>query len=199
MGTRGMNVIVVDNDIKCAQYNQWDSYPSGQGATALEFLREQMNETFKEKVRACSWISSAEYKQLWVEAGADPDSDFVSLDISDKFKEQNLHLHRDCGAKIYGLIQDSDSGLKLENSIDFAGEAGLCEWVYVVDLDKNTFEVYNGDNSEITNEDRFYFLIEEARKEGGNCSPVKIVKSYSLDDLPTKEQFIQDLDPAQEE
>lgn len=200
MGTRGMNIIVIDKEIKCAQYNQFDSYPAGQGATTLEFLREEMHPDFKDKVKSCSWISQVELQKLWVEAGADPDSDMVSLDVSKKFKENNLHLHRDCGAQIYALIQSSENGLKLQNSIDFAGDSRFCEWLYVVDFDKNTFEVYNGDNSEnLTSEDRFYFLIEDSRKEGGDCSPVTIVKSYSLDNLPTKEQLIQDLDHSEEE
>lgn len=181
--------------------NQWDSYPSGQGAAVLDFLQNKMKENFKEKVRACSWISSAEYKQLWVEAGADPNSDMVSMDISDKFKENNLHLHRDCGSNIYSLIQDSDSGLKLQDSISFAADSLFCEWAYVVDLDKNTFEVYKGFNKEkLAKEERFSFLNEVCEKEGPDSYgdsfyPIKLIKTYKLAELPTKEQFVKDLSP----
>jgi hypothetical protein len=196
MGTRGINVIVANGEIKCAQYNQWDSYPSGQGATALKFLKEEMKPDFKEKVLACSWITEEQYKQYWVDCGADPDSNMVGMDVSDKFKKKYLHLHRDCGAEIYSLIQNSKNGLKLQNDINFAADSLFCEWGYVVDLDKNTFEIYKGFNKEKLGQDeRFAFLSEKADKEhrSEQYTPIKLVKSYDLSNLPTLEQFIEDL------
>src|SRR3546814_20563425 len=43
MGTRNLTCVVVDGAYKVAQYGQWDGYPSGQGATARAFLREQLD------------------------------------------------------------------------------------------------------------------------------------------------------------
>jgi hypothetical protein len=202
MGTRGINVIVANGEIKCAQYNQWDSYPSGQGATALEFLHSQMKSDFKEKVLGCSWVTPEQYKQYWVDCGADPDSNTVTMDVSDKFKKKYFHLHRDCGAEIYGLIQNSTHGLKLQNDVNFAADSLFCEWGYVVDLDKNTFEVYKGFNQQpLIDGDRFAFLSEKAEKEhrSEQYTPIKLVKSYDLNHLPTLEQFIEDLTEQDED
>lgn len=196
MGTRGMNMIVVDGEFKCAQYNQFDSYTNGQGLTALKFLRDEMKfEQFKQKVLQSSWISEEEHKQLWIEAGAEPDSDMVDLDVSKKFKEKNLHLHRDCGANIYALIQNSANGLKLQNDIEFAADSLFCEWLYVVDMDKNTFEVYKGFNEKpLKKNERFHFL-----QKSGQYYPVKLVKTYSLSSLPSDEDFKQDFAKKEDE
>ena len=36
--------------------------------------------------------------------------------------------------EVLSLIQDSENGLKLANSINFAGGSLFCEWAYVIDL-----------------------------------------------------------------
>lgn len=40
MGTRNLTCVVVDGEMKVAQYGQWDGYPEGQGATCCEFIQE---------------------------------------------------------------------------------------------------------------------------------------------------------------
>lgn len=37
MGTRNLTMVQFNNEIKVAQYGQWDGEPDGQGATVLEF------------------------------------------------------------------------------------------------------------------------------------------------------------------
>lgn len=156
-----------------------------------------MNSSFREKVLACSWISEEEFQDLYVECGAERGAEWINMDVSNKFREKYLHLHRDCGADIYELIQKSENGLKLQNNIGFAKDSLFCEWGYVVDLDKNTFEVYSGFNKKpLTEGERFAFLNEKCEEE---YYPIKLVKSYSLNELPTEEQFIKDCDPPEEE
>lgn len=67
----------------------------------------------------------------------------------------------------------------------------------MIDFDKRTFEVYQGFNKEpLTPEDRFYELreYEELPYHG-----VKLVKSWSLDKLPTNEEFVSALEKEDEE
>lgn len=198
MGTRGLNVIVSNGKVKVALYNQWDSYPSGQGMTTLEFFRDKFSEDFVRKVNGCSWINQEEHKAMWVSVGADPNSDMVSMDVSKKFSEKYPWLHRDCGAKIYDFINDSENGLKTQDSMDFACDSLFCEWAYVIDLDKKTFEVYKGFNTKpLEDSERFSILNEKCK--GEEYYPVKFVKSYSLSSLPTNEEFLEDLEPKNDE
>ena len=201
MGTRGLSIIVVDNEIKCAQYHQMDSYPSWQGGNHLYFLSKEMNEAFKDKVKACSWITFEEHKKYWYECGASCETNIITPENRKTFVEKHPYLDRDSATYIYSYIQNSDNGLKLQNNTDFAAETLYCEWVYVLDLDNNTFEVYKGYNyNPLTAEDRFYFLNDkslEIYKQGGNYPP-KLIKSYSLDNLPTIEEFISDLEMKEE-
>ena len=202
MGTRGINVTVANNEVKCAQYNQWDSYPSGQGATVLNFLRNIMQPDFKEKVLACSWLTEEENKALWVSCGADPESDMVNMDVSNKFSQAYPWLHRDCGADIYEYIQKSENGLKLNNAISFAADSLFCEWGYVVDLDKGTFEVYRGFNQKALDpEERFHFLEEQSQKDHRDSQyhPIKLVRFFYLNELPTEEEFVKALEEREED
>lgn len=196
MGTRNLEVVILNDEVRVGQYCQWDGFPDSQGMTALHFLRDKMNkEQFIQKVQQSSFLTEEEHRAMWVACGASPDSDFVSYDVSKKFAEKYPHLHRDCGAKIFEIIQENESGIKLQNSVDFAGDSLFCEWAYVVDLDNNTFEVYQGFNqSPLTEKDRFYFL----QKPNSEYYPVKMLKSYSLNNLPTDEDFLKDFEENEE-
>ena len=68
----------------------------------------------------------------------------------------------------------------------------MCEYAYVIDLDKNTFEIYEGFKSgPLVNTERFAYLNEKA--EGG-YAPVALVKSYKIDELPeTADEFVEEL------
>lgn len=157
-----------------------------------------VRESFLSKVSQSSWITPEEHKAMWVFCGASPDSDMVSWDVSKKFSEKYPHLHRDCGAKILELIQNSPEGLKLQNDVSFAADSLFCEWAYVVDFDKNTFEVYSGFvESPLSSEERFAYLQKEG--ETPEYYPIKMVKEFDLKNLPTNEVFLESLKNKDEE
>lgn len=148
MGTRHLTAVVLDGKYRVAQYGQWDGYPSGQGETVCTFIQEKMDlEKFKAALRECEFVASDEIKALWVECGADPGSDFVNMEVSERFRTKYPQLSRDTGAGVLELIQDGGAR-KLQNSISFAGDSLFCEWAYVLDLDNNVLEVYKGFNKE---------------------------------------------------
>ena len=185
MGTRNLTVVYKDGEPKVAQYCQWDGYPSGQGVTVLDFLKTNDLNLFAKKVGQCTWLSDEELYDLWKSVGAD-DTGFVSMEISNKFRKRFPHLHRDTGARILGLIQDSD-GLQLVNSIGFAADGLFCEWAYVIDLDAQTLEVYSGFHKGPV-VGRFKDMETE-----GEYSPISLEKTYALTDLPYQAKFLTDL------
>jgi len=203
MGTRNLTVVVSNNQTKVAQYGQWDGYPSGQGVNALGRLKKIMDEgqieTFREKVNALKWLTEADIEKL-----KNSDEDVL---------EKHPYLSRDWGAKIleavmYNTLTEthflSDKEivhefeiLGLVNQEQFAADSLFCEWAYVVDLDKMTFEVYEGFNKEILGEgERFAKMRQTDESE---YKPVKHVKTYDLNNLPSVEEFINDLEPSNNE
>ena len=210
MGTRNLTCVYIDGQYKIGQYGQWDGYPEGQGRTALQFLhkynpnKKRNWAKFVKKLRALDLdqkkieeICQKTYKEL----GAD-DSGFVNMDIACAFKRKFPQVDRDMGANILQYVVDSDDGLMVHNDPSFALDSLFCEWAYVVDVDKGTFEVYKGfNNTPLTEADRFKFLETEASLKESNqyrrpgekwYYAIKLCKEYKLTELPTHKQFIAD-------
>lgn len=186
MGTRHLIAVVVDGEYKVAQYGQWDGYPKGQGVVILNFLREHSLEVLTTKVRQCKYLPEKTINALWKKYGAVDGS--ISLDKAEKMKKDYPELSRDTGAKILDLIYSSKKGLGLEDSLDFAKDSLYCEWAYVIDLDKRTFEVYKGFNKKPVNKsERFQSEPQKGKEE--QYYPVRLVQTFSLDKLPPVEEF----------
>lgn len=194
MGTRHLIAVYIDGEPKVAQYGQWDGYPSGQGLDVLAFLRAMDRDAFARKVRAAEWISDDEWRKRQVEFGIDPDSHWISSDIANARDRKYPECSRDTGAGILSLVSDSPPGIKLVNSIDFAGDGLFCEWAYVIDLDSGVFEVYSGFHKKPHTNGRF---AEFARQ--GEYAPVCLVATYPLNALPDDKQFLLDCERPDEE
>lgn len=134
---------------------------------------------------------------------ADETKDKNFLDALTKCKDLNKeypYASRDMGGKILQYVYDLTNPIKLFNKYDFAADSLFCEYAYVVDLDKNKFEVYQGFNHEpLTPKDRFYSLTDEKeiqkdsmhRESREKYYPVKLLVSMNLKKLPkTRKGFI---------
>lgn len=186
MGTRNLVCVVKDNKYKVAQYGQWDGYPEGQGLVILNFLRECDLDKFRIQIDKCTFIEDEDFfDKAYAELGIDTKDGYISMKNADKFASVYPQLSRDMGGKVLEFIYNNDNVL-LQDSVDFAHDSLFCEWAYVVDLDKNTFEVYEGFNKEpLSKEERFY-----SSKQVNEYYPVKHVISFNLDSLPTKSEFL---------
>jgi len=193
MGTRHMIAVVSDDKYRVAQYGQWDGYPSGQGVGVLGFLTNGNLEALKRNALKCSYISNDEYKELT--------KDYADND-GDKFFSKYPQFSRDTGSDILSLIANADEGLKLWDDYNFAADSLFCEWAYVIDFDKNTFEVYEGFNqTPLEAHERFFGMVCERyanKKSSDVYHPVKLKKVFSLLDLPTTEEFLLELEPPDE-
>lgn len=190
MGTRNLTMVISEGKTKIAQYGQWDGQPSGQGEIILEFLLKCDLDKLKERVDKLRWATDKEIKKI---------------DATKDWWEKYPFLSRDCGGEILSAVYDGTMTVSdkkkigeripvkvnvefLVNSEDFAAESLFCEWAYVIDLDKRTFEVYKGFNKKpLTEKDRFFKM---SVKQGGDYNQVKMVKKYSLDKLPTVKDFL---------
>jgi len=148
MGTRNLTMVISKGETKIAQYGQWDGYPSGQGATGLKFLNNYNLNKFKQAVDELSFYTEEELTEI--------------------NKEENPlkkypYLSRDTGAEILQAVYDGKAK-KLINRETFAADSLFCEYAYVVDLDKNTFEIYEGFNQEQLAETERFFSFSYQRK-----------------------------------
>ena len=188
MGTRNLTCVVLNGEYKVAKYGQWDGYRSGLGTDILNFLRNEFDRNaFIAGLEKLKVISTAKIKELWNECGADPKSDFVTMDVAEKFKNAHPELSRDTsGVALLKLIQDGTAKWSYPD-VAFAADSLFCEWAYVIDLDKGTFEVYEGFNeSPLDPSERFASLPREnPNHREAKYYPVRLLKSYSLRRLPT--------------
>jgi hypothetical protein len=175
MGTRHLVTVRNEGEYVVAQYGQWDGYPSGQGITILGFLNSEGNiEKLKEALKKVRFIDFKgrdkefieEYEKNAPEWSSDPDN--RTFEQRRWFKS---YCSRDVGGEILeNIAVSTDSEILLKNSLDFGDDSLFCEYAYTIDLDKNTFEIY----------------------EDFKGNPIK---EYRLDMLPTETVFLSDLEP----
>lgn len=198
MGTRHLIAVQCDGEYKVAQYGQWDGYPSGQGVDVLAFCRSMDRDAFASKVRKARWISPEELTALWRDAGA-KENGLIEYDKARAFSARRPELSRDTGADILGIVMNSPDGIQLKNSLSFAAESLFCEFAYVIDLDAGTLEVFRGFNKTPLSADERFASVPKPEDGADGYMPVKLMRKYRLDELPTKDKFLADLEPKEED
>lgn len=177
MGTRGFYGFVIDGVEKIV-YNHWDSYPSGLGQSVLEWLRFSVAEGTMESVRA----SVRDLRMVTndvpptpeqiVELKSYADTSVATRDLSDWY----VLLRKTQGSP----AQTLRAGYA-EDAGDFPADSLFAEWGYVVDFDKDVFEVYEGFRTQPHSEGRF---ADRPPREDTNYVPVALRASWPLDALP---------------
>lgn len=190
MGTRHLVMIVLNDQMKVAQYGQWDGYPSGCGVSVLDFLH-RMPKDFKKQVRKVRNMSPTLLNKVAMQEFNVPVKSLSSAQNSELLKKYP-YWSRDVSHGILDVIAENPNDkIYLQNMKNFAGESLHCEWGYVIDLDNNIFEVHEGYNTKPLDDiERFYHL----QKEKTEFKPIRLRKQYSLLELPTKEEFLEYFD-----
>jgi hypothetical protein len=127
MGTRGLTKVIKNDKVVVAQYGQWDHYPSGQGLTALRFLRDEAN------------VEKLDKGLYWLYETNDEDIQKTAERTGDNFHTAYPSLIRDTGAEILELIANAKGAVPVLLSTDFENDELFCEGVFTVDLDKKRF------------------------------------------------------------
>ncbi len=211
MGTRNLTMVInTKGETKIGQYGQWDGYPAGQGVTCLEFLRGFNREKFIEQLEKIKLFSHEEHNDFLTSIGFVEGSYVETPEQTKLYNEKFPYYSRNHGGEILSLINDSElNEINLLNKSDFAGDGIFCEWGYVIDLQKNTFEVYEGfGKTPLEDDQRFKYLeetdefkkdVEERQSQNREVYyPIRMIKSYDLNNLPTKEEFLNELEPNEE-
>ena len=208
MGTRNLTIVMQDGAYKIAQYGQWDGYPEGQGAEVLSFCHKMKDEgswpAFSKQLAKCRFIDQPTLTKLYAECGADG-SGRINMEVSARFAKRHPQLDRDMGAEILDFVMQATDDVYQTNQIDFAGNSCVCEWAYVIDLDKGTLEAYKGFNETALEPfDRFYgfpiqgHVFKNDAGEDFKYQPIKLAGIWPLDTLPSNKEFCEYLNPEEE-
>lgn len=189
MGTRNLICVYHERKYKLAKYCQWDGDPSGQGIKILDFLKNfDKNLFIKQLDKVRKLTKETEDKII---------EEYRLIDTKNKMDIDYPEISIDTGYEILSLILDNKKeDIYIRDSLNFAANSLFCEWCYVIDFDKNTYEVYEGWNKDpLDIGERFKFLetTENLNLWEGKSYiyyPVKLLTIFNLSDLPDKEQFL---------
>lgn len=165
---------------ECCHYYQ--GLEEGAGVNILRFLNHEMDRSkFLKRVAKLQFFTEKQEKAFYKSSKTPP-----------------YHLSRGITAvEILKFVQDQEryKRLKLLNRIDVSKKY-YCEWGYIIDFDKDTYEIYAGyNNSPLSNEERFYHdgFLETINHPNGiiKIYPIKHIQSFSLSKLPDEEEFIE--------
>ena len=183
MGTRNLTVVVKDEQVRVAQYGQWDGYPEVTGRGILKILREDLDNLvngLSNCIQVDEGIHENMMKHVGEASGQPIEGQWLTLEQSEVFQDLYPEQHRDTGFRILKMVADSKIPLYLSIRFEFASEPIWCEWAYVVDLDNGKFETYS--NRGEGKQGIFARLGEDT---------VSMVVSYDLDELPSDEEYMQ--------
>ena len=161
MGTRNLTCVVKDGKFRVAQYCHSDGYLRSQGQVVVKFILDHLQtpqglETFNKRVSETLEMSDHRVSARWRKADAD------------------------IGWRILEYVYNTPNA-RLFLQVEFAGDSLFCEWVYVLDLDKGTFEVYKGLNKYPVPESERFANFERGCNQ--DYYPVKLVYSLPLADV----------------
>lgn len=166
MGTRNLTIVKSKGKVKVAQYGQWDGYPTGQGNTIAEFLKQADLKKFQKLVDKLGTYTDKEIEQAYADEGAIKGDRFVSMDIAKRVEGKHPALCRDFGAGILDLIYRERVN-RVVMSEDFEKDSLFCEYCYKIDLDNETVEI-NGDKYSFKQWTRKGFMKKLEDKENEN-------------------------------
>ena len=179
MGTRSLKMVInQEGEKKVAQYGQWDGYPSCVGVGVLEFIKNKdLFEKFKTNLPKVRFLDAKGIDKDFVDS-YDKNSPEWSNEPDNRTEEQkrwfSTYISRDLAEEVLTNIANSiDAEILLIDREDTAKVGGWVEYSYVINLKENTFGVYGHIDQE----------------------PMKV---YNLNELPSEDVFISELEGVEE-
>ena len=192
MSTRNLTMVISGGQTKIAQYGQWDGHPESTGATVLEFARKCANseflQKFKTRLESARFTTDADQKlrDEFLESIGAKDG-WVDDAQSQQYRAKFPLDSRDHGADILELVAASEGEVILRDRSEFGRDSLYCEYAYVIDLDAQTFEAYEG-FQKVAGEPSSRFYTDTADRSGYfGC---RLVSLWPIGALPSDEDFI---------
>lgn len=174
MGTRGMIAVQSEGRL-VGTYNHYDSYPTGLG-------RDIAGEAV--------WMYGNRERVARQVAALRLVDEMATPSAEDRARHAATLQQVSTGSDWYALLRGMQGSLKayldagvMPDNLAFAHDSLFCEWAYVVDLDENVLEIYEGFQTEPHDRGRFADAEVEPEPGGRTYYPVALVRKVLLWDL----------------
>lgn len=197
MGTHGFIGWVIDGQTKVT-YNHFDSYPDCLGVAVLTWATVNAHVLTCPMCRDESGGPADLARRLRViPADSVPTRDeqtslarFANLGVSEQSLTDWYCLLRECQGDMGKTLE---AGVIVDSS-DFPAYSLFAEWGYVVDIDNGCLEVYKGFQTSPHAAGRFATMpIEAPEWSSTTYYPVALCAVWSLDSLPSADEFLASL------
>lgn len=193
MGTRGLYGVRKNGVDKCT-YNHFDSYPECLGRNVVEFCKnnsvENLNKFFDNIVLVLenSKPTKAQIKDCQ-KAG------YVDLSVSTQSNDDWYCLLRNLQGDFeeYQRCIDTDAKIYMIDSIDFIEDSLFCEYAYIINLDDEVLEFYEGFQKEPQVGNRY------GTKEDRGYYPCKLALTIPLDEIDDVNRIVKKMEYGSEE
>jgi len=163
------------NGIDKVAYNHCDSYPSGLGKLAIEFIKRNNLQGLKAIEQGIRLVD---------EEGSPSDEDLKKYDA---FCNMNVGGPEE-GISWYKLLRNAQGDFEaFENGLDvmidgadFLKDSLFCEWAYIINLDDSVLEIYKGFNKSEYAAGRYAKVVHE---EPCDFQGVKLFKTIPFNEI----------------
>lgn len=164
-------------------YNQYDGYPEGVGDRIVREIRDWVHASGSLSAALEDWRTLAE--DVKIVSPDDPVTpkaieslqDYADTGVSTESLEDWYCLTR----KLHGLVLGRLETGYFVDQTSFVQDSLFCEWAYCLNLDNETFEVYQCFQNEPHDRGRFSYLPKE--RETVSYWPCALVTSIPLTEI----------------
>lgn len=186
MGTRHLVCVFYRGRFVVAQYGQFDGYPEIAGLTIVRFLIGAGNiERLKQGLEHIYTPTQEEEEQIMKTMDQEQREHFSRVIGYEKMKLSCPSMSRTTSSEVLEVVAKAtaEAPVPISLELEFIYDGLFCEWAYVVDLDAEVLEVFNGLEKEHAGSSQRFKGVEGA--EAGQVPSV--VKSFAFAELPTTE------------
>ena len=178
MGTRYLTVVVNNGKPVIAQAGFFDGDPYDNGLKILKVLRKDKKQHIRTQLHRCTILAEQEYRSFFKDHWLNEEA----------LEKAHPTFWWSDGADLLEMLLEKDGAAECRFSYDFAYDSLQCEWAYVIDYDRQSFEVYKGWSiMPLQPWERFY----NDGKAMDGYYPVHLAAAYPLYELPGEEEFKQ--------
>ena len=173
MSSSGMIAIVQGGEFRLAQHCQYDSTLRGHGHAILGFLQACDIERFRKICERLVPVTEDGVRELDRKMGLDPDRGSTTEADYDLWMRRFPETHFATGSQILYMLYYQRTR-RASVTPRFAGDGLFCEWAFVIDFDRNSYDLYVGG-------------VTWAIKRGYNHGPFTYLRPAKCPDVITAE------------